>query len=252
MNSLLSAFSSTRTSANPASVNIRTRSAATGAPATQHDSASAVFNRAGSSAVETTSLIASRPPGFRTRSASRSTLGLSGERFTTQLLRVEGPYEAMMSGWSSQASGGNAPDHDVHLVVRARQILDLSQSELNARRGEAARFRALARALEHVRGHVHADHDAAPPDVVRGEEAVDPRAASEVEDGFPRSERREPRGRAAADAEVGVAREREVLARVPDRAAVGRGRDAAPAVGGGHLGVVRGDGRALRVGVRRR
>mmetsp|Transcript_46517 Transcript_46517/g.74360 ORF Transcript_46517/g.74360 Transcript_46517/m.74360 type:complete len:256 (+) Transcript_46517:341-1108(+) len=84
MNSRLSAFSSTRTSWNPAATSMSTRSCVTGAPATQHDNAAAVRRCSGSTAVDTTSVTASRPPGLSTRSASRRTRGLSGERLMTQ------------------------------------------------------------------------------------------------------------------------------------------------------------------------
>ena len=53
----------------------RSRRSASGRPA----------GRRGSSAMLTTSEIASRPPGFSTRKASRNTCALSGARLTTQL-----------------------------------------------------------------------------------------------------------------------------------------------------------------------
>mmetsp|Transcript_15243 Transcript_15243/g.64343 ORF Transcript_15243/g.64343 Transcript_15243/m.64343 type:complete len:214 (+) Transcript_15243:623-1264(+) len=86
MNSRLSFFSTTRTSANPASTSMSTRSCVTGAPATQQLNASFVIKCSGSVFVCTTSATASLPPGLSTRNASRSTRGLSGDRLMTQLL----------------------------------------------------------------------------------------------------------------------------------------------------------------------
>ena len=147
-------------------------------------------------------------------------------------------------------------DDGVRPVVLARQVLDLAEPELEPGRKHLRLSGAVARPGEHLRGHVHAHHLARRAHGVGGEEAVDARAASEVDDVLAGQELREPHGGAAADAQIRVANLGEVTGGVPDGASVVSGRYAAPSLGFGHLGVVRRDVRALRGGrvggVRRR
>ena len=73
-------------STNPASAASLASSSMSAAPEMQPDSRRMSSRHScGSSAVATTSLTASRPPGLSTRNASRKTAGLSGERLITQL-----------------------------------------------------------------------------------------------------------------------------------------------------------------------
>src|SRR6266446_7533141 len=87
--SRLSGVGVTRTSVKPAcasQVSIRSTGAA---PAMQpHKRAGSACSSGDSGAVLTTSEIASRPPGFSTRNASRNTCALSGTRLITQLDRM--------------------------------------------------------------------------------------------------------------------------------------------------------------------
>ena len=70
---------------NPTDLRIALTSSGFAAPETQHAKASAVRRCLGISRIATTSAIASRPPGFKTRNASLYTCCLSGERLITQL-----------------------------------------------------------------------------------------------------------------------------------------------------------------------
>src|ERR1700730_15836202 len=87
--SRLSGFGVTRTSVKPActsQVSIRSTGAA---PAMQpHKRAGSACSSSDSGVVLTTSEIASRPPGFSTRNASRNTCALSGTRLITQWDRM--------------------------------------------------------------------------------------------------------------------------------------------------------------------
>lgn len=137
-------------------------------------------------------------------------------------------------------------DDRVRPVVFARQVLDLPEPELQAGRGELGLEGFRPGAREHLRGHIDAHDAPRGSHGVCGEEAVDSRAAAEVEHVLPGLELRQTDGRAAADAEVRVAHERQIRGGVPNGAAVlGRG-DAAPGGVVGHLGVVGRHRRALR------
>ena len=92
MIALLSSFNLTFTSTKPASSRYRSRDAVSGAPATQHASASAVRNRSGTAfdgSRTTTSLTAILPPDLSMRYTSRKTCALSGLKLMTQLLMTQ-------------------------------------------------------------------------------------------------------------------------------------------------------------------
>ena len=105
----------------------------------------------------TTSLTAKRPPGRRTRAASRKTRGLSPERLITQL--------EMITSTESSGSGTSS-------------IVPLRNSTFST---PASRW-LRARELEHLVGHVEAVGLAGRPDAPGGEQHVDPAARAEVED----------------------------------------------------------------------
>ncbi len=103
--------------------------------------------------------MARRPPGFRTRNASAKTAALSGDRLMTQLERTT----------STVAS-----------ATGSRSISPRRKSTF-----VAFSVSAFARALrDHRRGHVDADDAPGWADLLRREEAVEPAAAAEVEDGL--------------------------------------------------------------------
>ena len=79
-----------------------------------------------------TSETANRPPGLSTRAASASTLGLSPERFSTQLDTIT----------STDAS-------------RERDVLDVALDELDV--GDTGLRGVGAGELEHLIGHVQTD-----------------------------------------------------------------------------------------------
>mmetsp|Transcript_6795 Transcript_6795/g.27732 ORF Transcript_6795/g.27732 Transcript_6795/m.27732 type:complete len:284 (+) Transcript_6795:3020-3871(+) len=101
-------------------------------------------------------------------------------------------------------------DDRVRPVVFARQVLDLPEPELQAGRGELGLEGLRPRAREHLGRHVDADDAPRGSHGVRGEEAVYPRAAAEVEHVLPGLEPRQTDGCAAADAQFGVADERQI------------------------------------------
>ena len=83
-------------------------------------------------------------------------------------------------------------DH-VHGGICHRQVLDLSEPEIHGR--NPCLLGVLPGKGNHGRGHVDADHAAAVAHRPRGQEAVEPAAAAEVEDGLARaSTRRWPAG----------------------------------------------------------
>src|SRR5271165_6841645 len=85
ISSQLSGFGVTRTSTNPRLASQPSTRSAGAAPAMQpHNKAGSDCSSAGSGAVLMMSDTASRPPGLRTRKASRNTCSLSGTRLITQ------------------------------------------------------------------------------------------------------------------------------------------------------------------------
>ena len=111
---------------------------------------------AGTSPRTTTSETAKRPPGFRTRKASRSTRSLSAERLITQL--------EMMT--STELSGsGNVFDF-------ALEKLDVLDSGLAL---------VLAREGQHLIGHVETVGFAGGADAPGGKQHVDAAAGAEIE-----------------------------------------------------------------------
>ena len=90
--SRLSGFTWMLMSVKPAACSQSSIAAGAAAPATQpHSSALSDASSAGSGLIFTTSEIASRPPGFSTRNASRNTCALSGTRLITQLEMITSP-----------------------------------------------------------------------------------------------------------------------------------------------------------------
>ena len=164
--------------------------------------------------------------GRRTRSASRSTRGLSGERLTTQLLTTASQVLSPAGRFS----------------ISPRRNSTLAQA--------SPRSLAPSRALESMSGVMSTPmtRPEGPRPWRRGSSRC--RRRTEVEDGLAGLERGEAHGGAASDAEVGATGDREVLGGVSDGRAVGRARHAAPAGVGRHLGVISGHGGALRIRVR--
>lgn len=169
---------------------------------------------------------------------------MGGSRRTSGLEDPEGL--AQDPGFVRREVDDAVGDDRVRPVVFARQVLDLPEPELQAGRGELGLEGFRPRPREHLGCHVDAHDAPRGSHGVCGEEAVYSRAAAEVEHVLPGLEPRQTDGRAAADAEVRVAHERQIRGGVPNGAAVlGRG-DAAPGGVVGHLGVVGRHRRALR------
>ena len=182
ISSRLSALGVTRTSTKPASASQVSVSCTVAAPAMQpHSSAGSSFSSAGNGALLTTSEIASRPPGFSTRKASRNTCALSGTRLITQFERITSAVLSATGRCSSSPSRNS--------TLRA---LDLG--------------RVLARLFQHLMGHVDADHLAGLADLAGGEKAIEAGAAAEIDHGLARLERGDRLRVAAAEAEIGAFR----------------------------------------------
>ena len=129
----------------------------------------------------TTSEIASRPPGFSTRNASRNTCALSGTRLITQLEMMTSPVPSATGRCSSSPSR-------------------------NSTLAAPTRGGVVARLAQHLVGHVDADHAALGPDLPRGEQAVEAGAAAEIDQHLARLQRGDRLGIAAAEAEIGALR----------------------------------------------
>ena len=127
--------------------------------------------------VARTSATARRPPGRR-----------HPERFAVDptLIRDEVDYAVR----KNNVDGG----------VCYRDVFDFPEAELDVR--PAARASQVAGARYHLGRHVHPDHSTRRTDLTRGQEAVDPRTAAEVEYHLPLPERHEVRGIPASQTEV--------------------------------------------------
>ena len=106
-----------------------------------------------------TSETANRPPGRRTRAASRITGGLSPERLITQL--------EMTTSTISSSSG-----HVLEVALEELDVLDAGLGGVGARE------------LEHLVGHVEPDRLAGRPDAPGGDQDVGAGARAEVKDGL--------------------------------------------------------------------
>ena len=88
-------------------------------------------------------------------------------------------------------------------------MLDLAEPELDIAGAELASV--VARLLEHLVRHIDADHAAGRADLPRRQEAIEPRAAAEIDHGLAGLHRRDRQRVAAAEAEIGTLRHRREL-----------------------------------------
>src|SRR5215469_13985376 len=119
----------------------------------------------GTSPRVTTSETAKRPPGFRTRNASRNTRSLSPDRLMTQLLIIT----------STELSGSG--------------MLSISPLR-NSTFSTPGIALVLARERQHFTRHIEAVGFARRSDTPRGQQHVNSAGRAEIEDRFPRVELR--------------------------------------------------------------
>ena len=106
-------------------------------------------------------------------------------------------------------------DDDIDLVVRHREVLDLSQAEFHVR--EIPLPGISSGLVEHLRGHVDADHLTAFPHLPGGQKTVESRARAKVQDDFAFPEGCERQGISAPEPQVRPLRNRrKVLVGVPN------------------------------------
>src|SRR5882724_5883075 len=158
----------------PALKSLSRYSNSSSAPATQPTQSSTLLRMsAGTSPRTTTSEIASRPPGFKTRNASRSTRSLSPERLMTQL-EIITSTEFSGSGIFSMAP------FKFHIV-------------------NAGFFLICARERKHFVGHIEPVRFSSCTDALRGKQHVYAAAGPEIENSFAGLQFRERRRIAAAE-----------------------------------------------------
>ena len=174
------------------------------APATQpHSSARSAASSAGSGAVFTTSEIASRPPGFSTRKASRNTCALSGTRFITQ-------FEITSAVLSAIGRCSSSPRRNSTLAAPAGGV--------------------VARLVQHLMRHVDAD-DRRWADLAGGEKQSKPAPLPRSTTSRPAASRRSPADCRSRDRDgaVGHAASSGLGVAHPPRFVVGRRRSPAAA-----------------------
>jgi hypothetical protein len=173
----------TRTSTKPASLNQPSTRSAGAAPATQpHSNVGSACSSGGSGAMLMTSDTASRPPGLRTRKASRNTCALSGTRLITQF---EITTSAVLSAIGRCSSS--------------------PQAEFDVARIDASGV--VARLFQHLVCHVDAGHAAGVADPQRREKTIKPGTAAEIDDDLARLHGGDRLRVAATEAQIGPPRE---------------------------------------------